>query len=326
MRVIDSLNLQIEADRVPEVWRQLLWDVEEEYLATNYIRDIYDTAWADAALAVQAAKIKDKVNVRKVFIIDDEQELRNCLDLFHRQDSAGIVARYIYKNDMGHNLQAAGKIAKLGGQFDFGIFDRKFVLRWNLAPKKRTVESGSIVTNLASVEEFQEIFEALYGAAQPLPPRLEVRPLNEKERAEIYEWPHYSAPYEEFNYAIERKVGWLDKQGRNTGALALGGIRENKLEAFSLLVPTGRGSVEFYVAVRATRVHKGVGREMTRCTIRYAFKNCGADRIWLKVRKNHPFGRRLYEESGFVLCGTKQEEVMGKQVEFDVMELVNRPS
>src|ERR1700748_3861981 len=93
LRLIDSLALNIKAEKVPKVWRELLWDVQHEYLATNYQPNIYKTAWADAALGVQAAKIKEGLRVRKVFIVFDDRELKDSLDQYLEQSKVGIVAR-----------------------------------------------------------------------------------------------------------------------------------------------------------------------------------------------------------------------------------------
>ncbi len=44
---------------MPTVWRNLLWGVQKTYYTTNYIKrgDFYENSWADAALAIQKAKI-----------------------------------------------------------------------------------------------------------------------------------------------------------------------------------------------------------------------------------------------------------------------------
>jgi RimJ/RimL family protein N-acetyltransferase len=323
LRIIDSLGLTITADRVPQIWRQLLWDVQKEYVATNYIRNIYDEPWADAALAIQAAKIQERLQVRKVFIVDDERELRRCLDLFHRQESAGVQARYLLKPRLSADPDLAAALKPIEGQIDFGVFDQSLVLRWDLSPAERTVIGGAVLTVDHEVGKFREAFKSLYDKAHPLPPRLEIRPLMKKDREAIYDWPHYQAPYAELNYAIERQEGWLDQEGEIPGTIILGGFRGGELRAFSLLVPNERGSFEFFVAVRACDIGQGIGTEMTRRTVRYAFDQCGVNRVWLKVRRNHAVGRKIYLQEGFASSGFKQQLIRGKPVDFELMQQFN---
>ncbi|MEK6303226.1 MAG: hypothetical protein AABO41_21145 [Acidobacteriota bacterium] len=66
------------ADKMKDVWLWLLWQTGTSYFATNYmsVDQLYPTGYADAALAAQTAKIRaQKVNIRKVFIVDEPGEL-----------------------------------------------------------------------------------------------------------------------------------------------------------------------------------------------------------------------------------------------------------
>ena len=237
-----------------------------------------------------------------------------------------MQAKYILKDTLSNDEFIAAKLRQVRGHIDFGIFDGRYVLQWDLTPDTRKLAGGAILTRQTEVEKFREAFDVLYKTALDLPPRLEFRPLISKARAEIHTWPPYQDPYEDLNYALDPTDGWLSHQGEIPGTIVLGGYRAKQLLAFSMLVPSEDGSYEFYVAVRASELHNGVGREMTRLTVRYAFDQCSMDRVWLKVRKNHEVGMKLYPEEGFVSFGTKKEKVMGKMVEFEVMQQFKPPA
>jgi len=147
---------------MPSVWRELLWNVKKCYYATNYIRsnEIYGQNWADAALAIQKAKsFGEQVEIKKVFIIDDDSELKDLSATFKKQIDAGINIRYILKRKFDEMMTLRFEKNEIQS-IDFGIFDNKSVFLWKL--DKRSIAGGGVIFKGDQVSIYKEFFKQLF--------------------------------------------------------------------------------------------------------------------------------------------------------------------
>jgi diamine N-acetyltransferase len=94
---------------------------------------------------------------------------------------------------------------------------------------------------------------------------------------------------------------------------------------FSLLTDITASSAEFYIALHPDKTGRGIGRQLTEGTLRFAFDTLKPNRVYLKVRKWHSRGIELYKHVGFAVTGQKEEYVQGNVVEFYVMEISHPP-
>ena len=98
--------------------------------------------------------------------------------------------------------------------------------------------------------------------------------------------------------------------------------KQGELIAFTILSKTGKTEAEFRIALRADRIGQGFGRAITNMTLAKGFTAIGLTRIHLIVRKNNHRAISLYKSFGFTVRGECFKSVNGKQVYFQVMELL----
>jgi hypothetical protein len=158
---------RVSADNMRKMWTSLLWKVQEDYWATNYILDseIYLKGYADSAFAIQEAKIKAQhVNIKKVFIVKDEAELQSMQPIFKRQSDLGIRVKYIIFDAIEKDPSLKVKAAKLD-TIDFGLIDSRITLLWFLNDQ-RAVEGGQVALGVDQVMIYKDFFETLFTEAK----------------------------------------------------------------------------------------------------------------------------------------------------------------
>lgn len=310
----------IPSGRMDEVWLELIWGIRSEYLATNYINApaLYRTGYAGSALAIQSTKIKTmSAKIRKVFIVDSDNELNEIRDILTQQKEAGIEVKYIHKKKIDANQGLAAKCAHLE-TIDFGLFDSHVLLLWFLGKKKRSVEEGKVLVG-GNFEDYKIFFNSLYNEAREFRSVM-LATLTRHDQDAIRAWPAYPPQYKDLDYAL-RERGWLDQFPAGAKNHRFAAWQKDELLGFSILTETGNNDAEFYLAVRPERLRKGFGKEITQMTLDKAFYELGLERVHLKVRKWHRKAIELYTSSGFKTTGLKDEEINGKTDTFEIMEL-----
>ena len=139
--------------------------------------------------------------------------------------------------------------------------------------------------------------------------------------ATISSWPPYPPEFEELDYAL-RSNGWLVEYQNKVDARFFAVEYLGELIAFTILSKTGETEAEFRIALRADRIGQGFGRAITNMTLAKGFTAIGLTRIHLIVRKNNHRAISLYKSFGFTVRGECFKSVNGKQVHFQVMELL----
>ena len=161
--------------------------------------------------------------------------------------------------------------------------------------------------------------------------------LDPPDREAISRWPSYKTPYEELDYALRGPGGWLYTFGAKPDCVKYGAYVEGELVGFCLLDRSSEDAAklarsspphcssekaaEFYVAIHPDRLNKGYGKAVTLETLRRGFQELHSHRIFLKVRKNHDIGIRLYESIGFAKFGECTKTINGKDVAFYMMQI-----
>lgn len=315
----------------PKVWFDLLCRLQQTYSATNYIdsRHLYDTEWGKAALAIQNGKKRagPSVEIKKVFVIDDPEEVAILSAHLERQREIGVNLQYIYHHEIAADPTLARGLSTLLS-VDFGIFDESHVLVWRLEDRK--VGGVQVLFGRETVDRHRAFFDLLYLRAQEKHGNetLLVR-LQEAQREAIAHWPPYDAPYEKLDYALRNPTGWLYTFGAQRECERYGVYVGGELIGFTLLDRAAQDpltarrddtAAEFYVAVHPKKVKGGLGRRATVAALQEGFGPLGLDRIFLKVRVGHP-GRRLYAAIGFQHRDTKVVDIHGESVDFDIMDI-----
>lgn len=125
---------------------------------------LYPTGYADAALAAQTAKIRaQKVNIRKVFIVDEPGELDEIESTPQKQQRQGIDVSYILCDKIQTD-RVLREIAKSLETTDFGLFDSRIALLWFLE-KDRLLVGGKVLVRGETLERYRSFFNTLCGEA-----------------------------------------------------------------------------------------------------------------------------------------------------------------
>lgn len=152
-----------------EAWTYLLWRMRKSYRATNYIKnaELYEMGYAKAALQIQAAKIEaQNVDIKKIFIVDNDQELQEMKTVFKNQYDLGIQVKYILYGDIRSKRMLNDKLIQLA-TIDFGLIDDRTTLLWRL--KERGIDGGRILLGSEEFAQYDEFFDALFKEAKKYP-------------------------------------------------------------------------------------------------------------------------------------------------------------
>lgn len=319
---------KLDAADVETVWYELCVAMQRHYKATNYVdlRSMYRTRLAQAAIAVQKAKIDALgLSVTKIFVVDSVEEA-SCSPDIRDQKRAKIAARYMLR----------GALEPRGGRalsIDFAIFDDQVVLEWTL--DGRRIVAGKVIdvrTDPSGVEAYIKLFgdilsesHTVDGAAEPETVLQRIALV--EAAAGVATWPQYKSPFEEFNYALTADNGWLTMHGAHP-SLVYGLYRNDRLRGFSILDSEPRlkkyGHYEYYVAIHPDETRNGLAQLLTAYTAAEARRAKRA--VFLRVRLDHP-AASLYERCGFEFEANDKgrvvetEVVAGKSVDFHVMKL-----
>jgi hypothetical protein len=154
----DYVELHVPKDKIPDAWGKLLRKVEIEYVATNYIADLYGEGWVKEPMKTQATMAS---KIRKVYIVKNETELNAEIWAFREQEATGMNVKYIFESAIDADPVLAAKRVAVG-ELDFGVFDRRQVLTWKL-DGKRKVNSCRVLLDVAKAEEFAHFFDVLFA-------------------------------------------------------------------------------------------------------------------------------------------------------------------
>ena len=160
---------KVNVHKMGEAWIYLLWRMQKSYRATNYIKsvDIYRTGYAEDALEIQAAKIKAQhANIKKIFIVENEQELEEMQTVFEKQHALGIEVKHILYSEIQSKRMLNDKTLELA-TIDFGLIDDRTTLLWLL--KDRRIGGGRILLGSEEFAKYDEFFDALFKEARKYP-------------------------------------------------------------------------------------------------------------------------------------------------------------
>jgi hypothetical protein len=167
LNVLRFATHNVPVTEVNEVWHELLSGLRERYIATNLTRRefVYDKEWGAAALDIQRAKHHYRqVAIQKVFIVENEAELADWLDVWKQQAQAGVSIRHILKSEAQAVREGNPEWKML--EYGFGVFDNRIALLWIVDPHERKNNGARIVYRNQDIAAYSRFFRALYESAK----------------------------------------------------------------------------------------------------------------------------------------------------------------
>lgn len=169
----DSSNLyqyaleNVPREEMPQLWKKLVWKMKNNFFATSYMDK--DDSWlhhyakyADECLEIQKIQIGiNNVEVKRIFIIDNVEEIEKLTSVMKKQISYGIKVRYIpteriEKNDWLNKFKNENKT------IDFGLFDGNIVFLWYLN-NKRKIMGGRILVGNDNYKKYLDFHNKLWN-------------------------------------------------------------------------------------------------------------------------------------------------------------------
>ena len=150
-----------------DIFLQFLWRMESGMLAANYISpsEGWRRAYGELYNEIQRTKVRvNKVDIRRVFVVDDDEEVRTLRSIMSEQKKTGIRVKYILRGKIDATFMlksAAGKLETL----DFDVVDSKYV--WlSLLDKGRRIKYGKLVFGKDECERYKRFYTQLFEEAE----------------------------------------------------------------------------------------------------------------------------------------------------------------
>lgn len=155
-------------ERVPDLWINLLWKIKKEFWAANYIKpeEGWNQAFTELGLEIQRTKVRvNNADIRRVFIVESEDEIDQLRDTMHRQKNAGIQVRYIFKEAI-ETKSMLKTLAEKIETFDFALVDAELVFLV-FVDKDRKITHGKVVLfEKEEIDKYKRFYTHLFEEAK----------------------------------------------------------------------------------------------------------------------------------------------------------------
>jgi len=148
---------------------QLLWRMETGLLATNYVdpKEGWTRAYGELYSEIQRTKVKvNKADIRRVFVVDGEEEVGTLQSVMSRQRESGIRVKYIFRKKIETTSMlktAADRLETL----DFDVVDSKYV--WLLfLDKSRRIKYGRLVFDKEECDRYKRFHVHMFEEAEEI--------------------------------------------------------------------------------------------------------------------------------------------------------------
>jgi hypothetical protein len=162
-------NVTFSKEKVPVYWMELFWIIRNSLSASSYIKpsEGYDQSYTEIGLEIQKVLIKAKeCSIRRVFILDDEDEKQQMNNIMLKHKNAGIKVRYIFRKDINDKSMLKLWARKLES-LDFGIVDSAFV-SLIILNKEREIKYAKLEFNKEKLAEYKRFYNNLFEEAKEL--------------------------------------------------------------------------------------------------------------------------------------------------------------
>lgn len=169
IKLLNAKPVIFEKTDVPQLWLDLLWEINNRCWATTYIHpsEGWEQVYTKIGNDIQKAKIfANDADIRRVFIIDSTDELKFIKTIIKEQNKIGVKSRYIYKTELNDNsfLKSYSKKAK---SLDFIVIDDKLVGLVYIN-KNRIINKAEICKMNRNNEFYVDFYKALFNEASEI--------------------------------------------------------------------------------------------------------------------------------------------------------------
>jgi hypothetical protein len=159
----------IPREKYFDVLLQLLWRMEDVMLGANYTapEEGWSRAYAELYNEIQRTKIKvNKATIRRVFIIEREEEIEQLRSTISKQKEDGIRVKCISKSKI-ENTSMLKTGAHSLETLDFNIVDSKYV--WlSVLDRNRKIKHGRVVFGKEECDKYKRFYDHLFEEAEEI--------------------------------------------------------------------------------------------------------------------------------------------------------------
>jgi hypothetical protein len=169
IKLLNEKPVVFEKNDVPQLWLDLLWEIDNKFWATTYINpsEGWEQVYTKIGNDIQRAKIYAKdADIRRIFIIDNKDELKRIEGVIKEQIKLGIKSKYIYKDEI-NNKSFLKSFADRSKSLDFCIVDNKFIV-FVYINKKRMINRAEIGKMNKTNEYYTDFYKNLFKEAKEL--------------------------------------------------------------------------------------------------------------------------------------------------------------
>lgn len=152
-----------------DVLLELLWRIENEMLGANYIDpdEGWGRAYGELFSEIQRTKVKvNKATIRRIFIVDSEEEVDRLRSVMHTQKEAGIRVKCIFKRKIETTSMLKDWTDRIE-TLDFDVVDSKLV--WlTLLDKGRKIKYGKVLFSKEKCDLYKRVHDYLYEEAEEI--------------------------------------------------------------------------------------------------------------------------------------------------------------
>jgi hypothetical protein len=144
-RLLSERKVVVERSHVLDFWRDCI-AVAKRWLAVTYVRqeDAWDMGWGDAiAQGIQQERILAGGTIKRVFMVDDENEAKLLMRIMKAQQSIGIDVRWLISSEFLQNQIVAEHVKELGS-LDFAVVNDSWVTRYYVDKERRHTHADAI--------------------------------------------------------------------------------------------------------------------------------------------------------------------------------------
>lgn len=159
----------IPREKFMEVLIQLLWRVKSEILGANYIdpKEGWGRAYGELFTEIQRTKIKvNKATIRRVFIVDSEEEIETLRSIMHKQKETGIRIKCIFRRKIESTTTLKARVDKLE-TLDFDVIDSEYV--WlSILDKNRKIKYGKVIFGKEVCDKYKRFHDEIFDEAEDI--------------------------------------------------------------------------------------------------------------------------------------------------------------
>lgn len=165
-RLLKYGTLHVPREHTTRAWLELLWGARNRYWGTSATApgEVVDTSTFQLGMAILAAKVRvDQLDVRRLFIVDDEPELERMKGVFQAVAKAQIHVKYILRADIDRHPLLKAQMDQIPS-LDFVVVDSR-IAWFLLIDRDRRIRSGEAFWDRRLASRCEEAFSLLWESA-----------------------------------------------------------------------------------------------------------------------------------------------------------------